>query len=340
MNLELLRESIPFKWRVQNFSKSSATAVCVAYIDARDVMDMLDAVVGTENWQSDYKEIKGNLYGGIGIKISDEWIWKWDCGTESYSDKIKGEASDAFKRAAVKWGIGRFLYDIPVQYCKANEPNKGNNYPYIIDEEGNKVKNLSDYINQREKVLVFQHTRLKRDTKAPVPLQPEIKNDTVAQIKIEEPEIEDLKSETVKEILEGSELAKIVADTLAVANDEKQLLSFTKDLIETYGIPKNDKFLKNRFNYNKYRIQDTQNFFLNIKSLKNFSDLSTEINALISDYPEIKQKFNFFIDIIEKSLFTSKVDLEALRVLCKNINEKVVKNQDFIETLKSKRIDN
>lgn len=157
MNLELLKESVPFKWRVQNFSKSSSTAVCVAYIDARDVMDMLDAVVGVENWQSDYKEIKGNLYAGIGIKINKEWIWKWDCGTESISEKAKGEASDSFKRAAVKWGIGRFLYDVPVQYVKANEPKKDNNYPYPIDEEGNKIKNLSDYINQREKVLVFQN---------------------------------------------------------------------------------------------------------------------------------------------------------------------------------------
>lgn len=156
-NLELLKESIPFKWRVQNFSKSSPTAVCVAYIDARDVMDMLDACIGAENWQSEYKEIKGHIYAGIGIKINNEWVWKWDVGTESTSEKAKGEASDSFKRAGVKWGIGRFLYDIPVQYCKANEPKKDNNYPYVVDEEGNKVKNLSDYINQREKVLVFTH---------------------------------------------------------------------------------------------------------------------------------------------------------------------------------------
>lgn len=154
-SLSLLKEGISFKWRVQSFSKSSPLAVCVAYIDARDVMDMLDACVGVENWQSDYREIKGNLFAGIGIKINGEWVWKWDVGTESTSDKAKGEASDSFKRASVKWGIGRFLYDIPVQYCKSNEPKKDNNYPYVIDEEGNKVKNLSDYINQRDAIRLF-----------------------------------------------------------------------------------------------------------------------------------------------------------------------------------------
>lgn len=159
MNLELLKESIPFKWRVQNFSKNSAIASCVAYIDARDVMDMLDAVVGSENWQSDYKEVKGNLYAGIGIKIKDDWVWKWDVGTEANSEKQKSEASDSFKRAAVKWGVGRFLYDIPVQYVKTNEKKKDDNYPYPVDDEGNKIKNLSSYLNEKEKILVFQHRR-------------------------------------------------------------------------------------------------------------------------------------------------------------------------------------
>jgi hypothetical protein len=78
----------------------------LAYLDSRDVMNRLDDVIGPENWQCDYKEIKGNLYCGIGIS----GIWKWGCGTESDMDKEKGEASDAFKRAAVLWGIGRYLY--------------------------------------------------------------------------------------------------------------------------------------------------------------------------------------------------------------------------------------
>ena len=87
------------------------------YKTARVDMDILDEVYGAENWQSDYKEIKGNLYAGIAIKSGDEWVWKYDCGIESRADgdgnEKKGEASDAFKRAGFKWGIGRELYTAP-----------------------------------------------------------------------------------------------------------------------------------------------------------------------------------------------------------------------------------
>lgn len=153
MNLIDLTQEIPYKWRVQSYSKTSTFATCVAYIDARDAMNLLDHVVSPENWQSDYKEIKGNLYGGIGIKINNEWIWKWDCGTESQSDKEKGESSDAFKRAAVKWGIGRFLYDIPIQFVKTNDIKKDNNYPYPVDDKGNKLRDLSLHLNKDMKPL-------------------------------------------------------------------------------------------------------------------------------------------------------------------------------------------
>lgn len=152
IDLSVLKREIPFKWRVQSFSKNSEIATCVAYVDARDVMNLLDEGVGPENWQSDYKEIKGNLYAGIGIRFNNdsmEWVWKWDCGTESNTEKEKGEASDAFKRASVKWGIGRFLYDLPMQYIKTNEKKSSNNYPYCIDDNGKKIYDLTEHINKK-----------------------------------------------------------------------------------------------------------------------------------------------------------------------------------------------
>lgn len=97
---------------------------CVAllYKTARTDMDMLDEEFGAEKWQCAYEEIKGNMYCKIGVwcEFPDghaQWIWKQDCGIESREDgegnEKKGEASDAFKRAGFKWGIGRELYTAP-----------------------------------------------------------------------------------------------------------------------------------------------------------------------------------------------------------------------------------
>ena len=85
------------------------------YKDARCDMNILDETLGSENWQRDHKEVKGNLFCGVGIwdKEKSQWIWKWDCGTESNTEKEKGEASDSFKRACFNVGIGRELYTAP-----------------------------------------------------------------------------------------------------------------------------------------------------------------------------------------------------------------------------------
>jgi hypothetical protein len=109
---ESLTAAMDYKWRVQGVKFNKAS--CVAYIDARQVMDRLDDVVGIGNWQDSYEVIGGNMYCHLSIKINDEWITKTDCGTESNVEQEKGQASDAFKRAAVKWGIGRFLYSLEI----------------------------------------------------------------------------------------------------------------------------------------------------------------------------------------------------------------------------------
>lgn len=104
-----LKKEIPFKFKPQ--SVKFGRAVIVTYIDARDVQDTLDDVCGPENWQNEYTTIDGNLYCKIGINVQGTgWVYKSDCGTESNMEKEKGQSSDAFKRAAVQWGVGRFLY--------------------------------------------------------------------------------------------------------------------------------------------------------------------------------------------------------------------------------------
>ena len=85
------------------------------YKTARTDANLLDETVGGENWENDFKIVDGVLYGGIGIfdEIKNDMVWKWDAGTESNTEAEKGRASDAFKRAGFKWGIGRELYTSP-----------------------------------------------------------------------------------------------------------------------------------------------------------------------------------------------------------------------------------
>lgn len=148
MELKQLHKTIPYKWRVQQFSKNKPSASCVAYIDARDVMQLLDEVCGADKWQSDFKEVAGQVYAGIGIKVDSEWVWKWDTGAESNMEKEKGLASDSFKRAAVKWGVGRFLYDLDIKYVPTNEAKTGSNYPFVVDTNGKRVFDLTKFINE------------------------------------------------------------------------------------------------------------------------------------------------------------------------------------------------
>jgi hypothetical protein len=89
----------------------------LAYVTARYVQDRLDTTVGAGAWQSKFESLEtGAVRCGIGILVARgdiiaEWIWKWDVGTPSSVEPDKGAHSDAFKRAAVQWGVARDLYD-------------------------------------------------------------------------------------------------------------------------------------------------------------------------------------------------------------------------------------
>jgi hypothetical protein len=92
------------------------------YIDARVVMDRLDAVCGVEAWMCNYTAgVGSSIVCNIAVRfpvllagnqIGHEWVWKGDGAGPSDMEAEKGALSDAFKRAAVRWGIGRYLYDL------------------------------------------------------------------------------------------------------------------------------------------------------------------------------------------------------------------------------------
>ena len=110
-------------------------ATLLLYKDARVDRQILDETFGQFGWQCDYKEIKGNMYCGIGVwdDRTKQWVWKWDCGTESNTEKEKGEASDAYKRAGFRWSIGIELYNSPRIYVGVATDKVGD-YKYKLHD--------------------------------------------------------------------------------------------------------------------------------------------------------------------------------------------------------------
>ncbi len=117
-------------WRVGSTNQDKTKGLALAYLDARDVMDRLDLVCGPDGWQCRYSHVGGTTVCDIGIRVASrlaqadkdgvihdlyppEWLWKADGAGATDVEAEKGALSDAFKRAAVRWGIGRYLYALP-----------------------------------------------------------------------------------------------------------------------------------------------------------------------------------------------------------------------------------
>lgn len=120
---EFPRDAI--SWRAQSLTRDGDKAMALAYIDARDVMDRLDSVLGADSWQDRYEFSGARTICYISVKIGDEWVTKADGAGDTAVEAEKGAISDAFKRAAVKWGIGRYLYAMPAPWvpCETSEYN-------------------------------------------------------------------------------------------------------------------------------------------------------------------------------------------------------------------------
>ena len=114
------------KFRVGFKTQDGSSSCMLAYVDARYVQGAFDEAVGTENWDSKYESIDGKLFCYITVRFPDGSVaTKSDCGVETDVEKEKGQASDAFKRAAVSFGVGRDLYGYPDYWAE----NNSNGYP-------------------------------------------------------------------------------------------------------------------------------------------------------------------------------------------------------------------
>ncbi len=131
------------EWRIGRSGKGprGVYANLLCYVTNRAIMDRLDEVVGPGNWQNEFKPWgdKSQLCG-ISIRIGDTWVTKWDGASNTAVEAVKGGLSDSMKRAAVQWGIGRYLYKMgdtwAVVSVEAPKSRDGWNYAKLKDGSG------------------------------------------------------------------------------------------------------------------------------------------------------------------------------------------------------------
>lgn len=150
MDIRLLKAS-EIECRVQ--SVKSNGCILLLYKDARCDMKILDEMFGTLGWEREHQVINGNLFCTVRVYDADKkmWVSKQDVGTESNTEKEKGQASDSFKRACFNLGIGRELYTAPFIWINLNKgeviENKGR--PQLDPKLHFKVKSIG-YNEDRE----------------------------------------------------------------------------------------------------------------------------------------------------------------------------------------------
>jgi len=115
-------------WRIvraHDGDGGSVSAIVASYVTNRAIMDRLDNVVGPENWRNEYTDGPGGgILCGLSIRMGSEWVTKWDGAENTNLEPVKGGLSGAMKRAAVQWGIGRYLYSIETVFATVHQNGK------------------------------------------------------------------------------------------------------------------------------------------------------------------------------------------------------------------------
>ncbi|QXD14110.1 DNA repair protein Rad52 [Rhodocaloribacter litoris] len=127
-------------WKPIAVSKKTGKALVAAYVTNRAIMDRLDSVCGPENWRNEFVSgPEGGVLCGLSIRIvredgTAEWVTKWDGAENTDVEPVKGGLSSSMRRAAVQWGIGRYLYDLPSQWVSVDERGRITQTPPIPPE--------------------------------------------------------------------------------------------------------------------------------------------------------------------------------------------------------------
>lgn len=146
-------------WRAQTVTAAKTgghAALALAYLDARDVMDRLDQVCTPACWQSEHFDAGGGKLGcRIGVFIDGMWVWKSDGAGDTDVEAEKGAFSGALKRAAVSWGVGRYLYDIGNVWvpCETYEAAGKPKFRKFIGDPWDHVKDAARFLPKQIKEI-------------------------------------------------------------------------------------------------------------------------------------------------------------------------------------------
>ena len=117
-------------WRIGRKNGDQTKASLLAFIDARDVMERLDKACGFDGWQCTYTHVNESVaICSIGIRVNGEWMWRSNGAGDTAVEAEKGRLSDAFKRAAVLWGVGRYLYGLDSPWVTLTGKNSWDKNP-------------------------------------------------------------------------------------------------------------------------------------------------------------------------------------------------------------------
>lgn len=134
-------DPLEIEWRIQQAGESNGKkwAMVLAYVTNRAIMERLDSVFGIEGWQNEYQPMPdGGIICALKCKIGDAWVVKCDGADKTNIEATKGGLSNAMKRAAVHYGIGRYLYRLDTTFVTLvqGKPESADDIPAFVKDLG------------------------------------------------------------------------------------------------------------------------------------------------------------------------------------------------------------
>ena len=187
--------------------------VLLLYKDARCDQNILDETVKPMNWQRHHTRDNANCIVSIWDEQKQQWIEKEDTGTESFTEKEKGLASDSFKRACFNWGIGRELYTAPFMFVNKKdlqtlEEVQQGNFKKWTCKDSFKVTDIQ-YIDEKIVYVKVLNLKTNNEIEFGIPAQEQQENKKIENSVIDELKVKALIARCDKEGVDVGKILKL-----------------------------------------------------------------------------------------------------------------------------------